>query len=77
MWVHYAESETKAQSKQWKRAGSPPLKKFRLSPSVGKVMLVAFWDSCGIIWAHFMPKGQTVTTRYNSEVILKKNSKKN
>ena len=38
MWVHYAEPETKAQSKQWKRAGFPPPK----SPSSGKVMLVAF-----------------------------------
>ena len=42
MWVHYAEPETKAQSRQWIRAGSPPPKK--LSPSAGKVMLVVFWD---------------------------------
>ena len=45
MWVDFSEPETKAQSKQWKRAGSPPPKKFKLSPSAGKVMLVAFWDS--------------------------------
>ena len=40
MWVHYAEPETKAQSKQWKRPGSALPKK--LSPSTSKVMLVAF-----------------------------------
>ena len=66
MWVHYAEPETKAQSKLWKPAGSPSPKKFKLSPSVGKVMLVAFWDSHGIILAHFAPKGRTVTARYYS-----------
>jgi histone-lysine N-methyltransferase SETMAR len=49
MWVHYSEPETKAQSKQWKRTGSPSPTKFKLSPSAGKVMLVAFWDSRGMI----------------------------
>ena len=33
MWVHYTEPETKAQSKQWKKAGSPHPKKFKRSPS--------------------------------------------
>ena len=58
----------------WKQAGSPPLKKFKLSPSAGKVMLVAFCDSHGIILALFMQKGQTLTARYYSEVhvVLKK-----
>ena len=40
MWVHYAEPETRAQSKQWKPAGTPPTKKLKLPPSAGKVMLV-------------------------------------
>ena len=63
MTVHYAEPEQRAQSKQWKRAGSPSIKKFNLSPSDGKVMLVAFGDSRGIILAHFMLKGLTGTAR--------------
>ena len=72
MWVHYAEPETKAQTKQRKQAGSSPPKKFKMSPSAGKVMPVAFRDSRGITLAHLMPKGQTVTARYYSEVILDK-----
>ena len=55
--MRYAEPETKVQSKQWKRVGSPPPKKFKLSLSAGKVMLVAFGDSHGMILAHFIPKG--------------------
>jgi histone-lysine N-methyltransferase SETMAR len=76
MWVHYSEPETKAQSKQWKRAGSQPPKKFKMSPSAGKVMLVAFWDSRGMILTHFMPIGQTVIAKYYSEVILKNHREK-
>ena len=67
-WVHYAEPETKAQSKHL--ISSPP-KRFKLSPSACKVMLVTFWDVPEIILAHFMPKCQTVTSRYYSEVIKK------
>ena len=58
MRVHSTKPETKAQSKWWKRASSPPPKKFKLSPSAGKVMLVAFWDSHGIILAHSCHKVQ-------------------
>ena len=42
MWVHYAEPETKAQSKQRKQASSPLTKKFKLSPSAGKLCWLLF-----------------------------------
>ena len=79
LWVHYAEPETKTLTvKAWKWAASPPLKKLKLSPSACKVMLVVFcfFYSHGIIMAHFMPKGQTVTVRYYSKEILKKKNTK-
>ena len=42
--MHYAEPETKAKiSNEQKIAGSPPPKKFQLSPCPGNVVLVAFW----------------------------------
>ena len=77
MWDHYAEFETKTQPKRWYRPGSPPHKKFKLSPSAGKVMLVAFWDSGRIILAHFMPTDQTVTVRFYSEVMLREKKVEN
>ena len=43
MWVHYAERETNAQSRQWKRAGSPLPKKFKLSPFASKVCWLLFF----------------------------------
>ena len=39
MSIYYAEPETKAQAKQWKRPGSSPPKKFKLSPFAGTVLL--------------------------------------
>ena len=49
----------------------PTSQEFKLSLSAAKVMLVASWNSCGIITASFNQKGRTVTVRYYSEVILK------
>ena len=61
---------------QWKRAGYPSTKKFKLSPSAARVMLVAFFGfALKIILAHFMTKFQTVAIRYYSEVMLKKQKK--
>ena len=39
-------------------------------------MLVAFWDLHGKILANSIPKGQTVTARYYSEVILKRKTER-
>ena len=75
MWVHYAEPETKAQSKPGNNWFLPP-KKFKLFPFAGKVMLVAFCNSRGIKLAHFMPKGKTMNATYSLEVILKKTQRK-
>ena len=48
-WLHLWEPDTKKESMQWKRPGSPPPKKFRTQPSASKVMAKVFWDSKGII----------------------------
>ena len=61
LWLNYTNLKQKL-SKQ--RACSPSPKKFNLFPFAGKVMLVAFRDSRGVILAHFLPKSQSVTVRY-------------
>ena len=37
-WVHHFDPETKRQSMVWKHASSPTSKKFKVTPSTGKVM---------------------------------------
>ena len=54
----------------------PTYKKFKLSASAGKVMLVAFWDSHGIILAHYMPKGSNCDCYILFRGNLKKNKNK-
>ena len=61
MCVHYAEPETKAQSKQWKQTGCPPHSKFKL---LAILCLLLFGDSRAITQAYFMQKGKTVAARY-------------
>ena len=51
----------KGSVKQWKRAGSRLPLKSKLCPLVRKIMLVAIWDTWGILLSHLMPNGQTVT----------------
>ena len=54
-WLHHWDPDTKKESMQWKRPGSPPLKKFRTQPSASKVMATVFWDSKGIILIDYKP----------------------
>lgn len=61
-WVHYFQPESKRASKQWRHSSSPPPKKFRVTSSVGKLMLTLFWDRKGPILEHYMTRGSTVTS---------------
>lgn len=71
-WVHYYTPETKRASMQWKHPGSPPPKKFRTSPSVGKVMASVFWDHKGIVYVHFLKRGETINAEYYSSLLFNK-----
>ena len=48
-WVYWYDPKTKQQSSQWKGPTSPRLKKGRHVRSKTKVMLLAFFDSEGIV----------------------------
>ena len=68
-WLHHWDSDTKKESIQWKRPGSPPPKKFRIQPSASKVMATVFWDSKGIILIDYKPAGTSITGEYYANVI--------
>ena len=44
-WVHHFDPEIKRQSMIWKHVTSPTPKKFKVTPSAGKVMATVFWNS--------------------------------
>ena len=61
-WVHHYETEMKRASMQWKHPASPAHKKFKVTPSAGKVMLTVFWDCQGVMLAESQPRDHTVTS---------------
>jgi hypothetical protein len=70
-WAHYYEPETKRQSMQWHHLGSPTPKKFKVTPSAGKVMMTVFWDSYGVLLVDFLQKGGTINFVCYQETLKK------
>jgi hypothetical protein len=56
---------------QWKHPTSPSTKKFKVTPSPGNIMLTVFWDSQGVLLAHFQKRGEYVNSASYCEVLLK------
>jgi len=70
-WVHHYEPETKRASMQWKHPSSPAHKKFKVTPSAGKVMLTVFWDCQGVLLTEFQQRGHTVTSASYCTILTK------
>ena len=68
-WVHYNESENKAQSRQWVGPGSSRPKTFKTQPSAGKVMATVFWDAKGVIMLDVLPERSTITGVYYANLL--------
>ena len=68
-WLHHWDPDTKKESMQWKRPGSPPPKKFRTQPSASKVMATVFWYSKGIILIDYKSAVTSITGEYYVNVI--------
>jgi hypothetical protein len=69
--VHHYQPESTRASMQWKHPSSPSSKKFKVTPSAGKVMLTVFWDSQGVLSAHFQKRGENVHSVSYCEVLVK------
>jgi hypothetical protein len=50
-WVHHYQPESKHASVQWRHPSLNSTKKFKVTPSSGKVTLTVFWDSQGVLLA--------------------------
>ena len=62
--VSYHTPETKKQSKQWRRKGQPGPIKAKVHASRTKQMVMAFFDSKGLIYTHIVPRGSTINANY-------------
>jgi hypothetical protein len=70
-WVHHYQPESKRTSMQLKHPSSPQIKKIKLTPSAGKVMLTVFQDNQGVLLAHFQKRGENLNSASYCEVLLK------
>ena len=61
--------QTKRQSSQWKYAGFSRRKKARQSKSTYKHLMIPSFDSTCMVYAHWVPTGQTVNKEYYVEVL--------
>ena len=66
-WAHHYEHETKRQSMEWHHPQSPRKKKFKTTPSAGKLMVTVFWDIDGVILVAVTARGETI----NSDAYIK------
>ena len=62
--VSFHTPETKQQSKQWIKKGQPGPIKARVHASRQKQMLLAYFDSKGVIYTDYVPRGKTVNSQY-------------
>jgi hypothetical protein len=71
-WVHHYQPKSKRASMQWKDSSSlfRSTKKFKVTPTAGTVMLTVFWDSQGVLLAHFQNRGENMNSASYCEVLL-------
>ena len=67
--VYAYDPETKLQSPQWKKPGSPIPKKARMQKSKLKMMLICFFNQEGIVNREFVPPGMTVNADLYCDVL--------
>ena len=68
-WVFDYGPETKRQSSEWHTKSSPRPKKARMSRSKVKTMIIAYFDSRGIVHKEFVPPGLTVNHAFYKDVL--------
>ena len=74
-WCHHYKPESKWQSMEWRHVNSPSKKKFKMLPSVGKVMCTFFWDRKGVILLVFLEPRQTINSDLYIAMLTKLNAR--
>jgi len=66
---HYYQ-ETKQQSVEWRKSGSPRPKEIRVQKSPGKFLASIFWDQDGILLIDYLPKDRTINAQHYSSLLM-------
>ncbi|GBP19016.1 Mariner Mos1 transposase [Eumeta japonica] len=71
VWDRYYDPESKQESMQWHKKGTPYPKKCKVSQSVGKLIASILWDAEGILLIDYKDKGVNITGEYYATLIDK------
>ena len=69
--AHHYKPETKRQSMEWHHPQSPRKKKFKTTPSAGKLMVTVFWDMDGVNLVDVMTRGETINSNAHIRTLQK------
>ena len=68
-WIFEYDPLTKRHRFEWKNALLPTPKKAKVFKSKTKVMLIAVFDAHGIVYAEFLPQGQTINQHVYTNIL--------
>jgi hypothetical protein len=67
VWYHMP--QRKKQSQQWIKKGQPGPIKAKAQASLTKQLMLASFDSSGLVYSHILPRGSTVNAAYIVKVL--------
>lgn len=69
LWMFAYNATRRQQSCTGLEAGEPQHPKVRHKMSTKKLMLVAFWDACGVVHQEFIPQGRSVNAHLYRDIL--------
>ncbi len=70
-WVYLWDPESKEHSREWLRQMEPRPQKLQRTLATGKVMLVSFFDSTGLVYREFVRRPATVNQLWFCQIITR------
>lgn len=61
-WFHHFDPQSKIDVTEWRLSTSPRKKKFNVTPSAGKVMVIIFRDTTVVILVDIMPRDEIINS---------------
>ena len=68
---YYYDPESKSESMEWKHAGWPRTKTFKVTQTIKTLMATVFWDADGVIHGDYLPRGTTINGQYYDNLLLR------
>ncbi len=69
--ISFHNPQMKRQSKQWVKKGQPGPRKARVLETQSKKMVLAFFDTKGVIYTNYIPNGETVNAKYVKKALVR------